>query len=153
MAVEAELVPSCVIDPIATVMGWIKGRDSLEKRFVVAARANPLESLATMLIGGSLVFFAAERSVNGKVNSFWDALYFISTCASVGYADIVAKTTVGKAVGSLVMALGPALCAMALDRPDLPPLGAEMEPRTDLTPLLAKMDAMLSELQRIGTVA
>ncbi|MBI5831617.1 MAG: two pore domain potassium channel family protein [Armatimonadetes bacterium] len=153
MAVQAEVVPSCVIDPVETVMGWLRGRDALEKRFIERARANPLESLAVMLIGGSLVFMAAEKPVNNKVNTFWDALYFISTCASVGYADIVAKTNVGKAVGALVMSFGPALCAMALDRPDIPPMGSDMEPRTDLTPLLAKMDAMLAELQRIGRVS
>ena len=150
MAVQAEVMPSCVIDPIEVIQGWLRGRVTLEKRFIEATRANPLESLAFMLIGGSLVFMAAEKPVNSKVNSFWDALYFISTCASVGYADIVAKTHLGKAVGSLVMTFGPALCAMALDRPDIAPMGTDAEPRTDMAPLLAKMDAILAELQRLG---
>ena len=65
----------------------------------------------------ALAFFQAERGINPKINSYMDAYYYISTCASVGYADVFAVTQMGKAIAALVMTVGPALAAKALDRP------------------------------------
>ena len=70
------------------------------------------------LIGlAAVVFYAAEKNHNPKVNDFWDALVYTSTCISVGYADIFPKTPVGKIIGSALMTVGPALAAKALDGP------------------------------------
>ena len=38
-----------------------------------------------------------------------DALHYISTCLSVGYARIFPVTQVGKLVATIVMAIGPSL--------------------------------------------
>jgi hypothetical protein len=46
-----------------------------------------------------------------------DAFYYISTCASVGYADIFAVTQAGRAIAALVMIIGPALTTNSLNRP------------------------------------
>jgi hypothetical protein len=71
----------------------------------------------TVLGGAALAFYQAEKGVNPKIETFTDAFYYISTCASVGYADIFAQTQTGKAIASFVMIIGPALAAKSLDRP------------------------------------
>jgi voltage-gated potassium channel len=85
-----------------------------------AATRDPLDSLASVVLGGSYLFYLAERGKNPKVKSYYDALLFISTCLSVGYADVFAKTNAGKAIASFVMTLGPSLSARALDPPARP---------------------------------
>ena len=45
------------------------------------------------------------------------AFYYITTCASVGYADVFAVTQPGRAIAALVMIIGPALTNRVLDRP------------------------------------
>jgi hypothetical protein len=59
----------------------------------------------------------AEKQKNPKVNSYYDALVFISTCMSVGYANVFAVTNAGKAIATAVMTFGPALSARALEPP------------------------------------
>ena len=78
---------------------------------------DPVDTLATVVLGGSYLFYLAEKGKNPKVVSFYDALLFISTCLSVGYADVFAKTDAGKAVASFVMTVGPALSSRVLDAP------------------------------------
>ena len=46
-----------------------------------------------------LLFYAAEKDVNPKVRTIWDASIYVTTCLSVGYADIFARTPVGKLIG------------------------------------------------------
>jgi len=48
-------------------------------------------------------FYLAERGTNPKIKTLVDALYYISTCLSVGYADIFAQTQTGRAIATLVM--------------------------------------------------
>jgi hypothetical protein len=63
------------------------------------------------------VFYLAERGRNPKVNDIWDALVYTSTCLSVGYGDIFARTPIGKILGSALMTIGPAMAAKTLDGP------------------------------------
>jgi hypothetical protein len=70
------------------------------------------------LVGlSTLLFYAAERDHNHKVNDIWDSLIYCSTCISVGYADIFPRTPIGKIIGSALMTIGPALAAKTLDGP------------------------------------
>ena len=57
-----------------------------------------------------------DRS-NPKVNSFYDALVFVSTNLSVGYSDIFAKTPAGKAIASTLMTVGPSMATRFMDEP------------------------------------
>ncbi|RWZ25404.1 ion channel, partial [Escherichia coli] len=66
--------------------------------------------------------YLAEKHANPKIKTFTDAFYYISTCASVGFADIFAVTQSGKAIASLVMTVGPSLTAKALTRPEEKPV-------------------------------
>ncbi len=70
---------------------------------------DPFDATVVTLFGGAFLFFVAERGTNPKVTTYWDALLFISTCLSVGYADVFARTPAGKAIAAAVMTLGPAL--------------------------------------------
>jgi hypothetical protein len=91
--------------------------DAIELSFVDWAERRPLDAVMTVLGGAALAFYQAEKGVNPKIETFTDAFYYISTCASVGYADIFAQTQTGKAIASFVMIIGPALAAKSLDRP------------------------------------
>jgi hypothetical protein len=71
----------------------------------------------TFLAASSAAFYAAEKDQNPRIKTYIDAFYYISTCASVGYADIFAATQTGRAIAALVMIVGPALAARSLDRP------------------------------------
>ena len=78
---------------------------------------NPLDASLEILGVASWAFYQAEKDVNPRVTSYVDAFYYISTCASVGYADIFAVTQAGRAIAALVMIVGPALTANSLNRP------------------------------------
>lgn len=109
-----------------------------------AAVATPAEELSLLVAWGAALFYWAEAGENPGVRSYWDALHYIATSLSVGYANIFPVTAVGKAVGAVVMMVGPALSARALDQ----------VPRDDpASPLAAaavveKLDAILAELRR-----
>jgi voltage-gated potassium channel len=99
---------------------------------------DPLDALAVTVAGGALLFWIAERDVNDKCRTYEDALVFISTCLSVGYAQTFAVTKEGKAIATLVMTIGPAMAAAALNPPKEQESSAAM---------LAKLDEILIELR------
>lgn len=78
---------------------------------------NPCRNTAALVALSSLLFYAAERDHNPKVNDVFDAGIYCSTCLSVGYGDIFAKTPLGKLLGTALMTIGPALSGAALDGP------------------------------------
>jgi hypothetical protein len=92
-------------------------KDAFESRLLDMVEHNPLDAAVTFLAGASYAFYVAEKDVNPKIKTYVDAFYYISTCASVGYADIFAATQAGRAIAALVMIVGPALAARSLDRP------------------------------------
>lgn len=88
-----------------------------EEMFLDWVEGNPLDAAFAFLGVTSVAFYRAEYGINPRIKTYTDAFYYISTCASVGYADIFAVTQTGKAIASLVMIIGPALAARSLDRP------------------------------------
>lgn len=78
---------------------------------------DPMDAVVTVVGAGTVLFYAAEKGKNPKVQSMWDALTFITTCLSVGYDQVFAKTPAGKAIASFVMTIGPSLAARAFDPP------------------------------------
>jgi hypothetical protein len=76
---------------------------------------NPCGKAAALVGAGSILFYAAERGRNPKVTDIFDAMVYTSTCLSVGYGDIFAKTPIGKVLGSALMTIGPAVAAQTLD--------------------------------------
>src|ERR1700744_6102363 len=104
--------------------------------------ATPGEELSTLVAWGATLFYWAEHEVNDGVRSYWDALHYVSTSLSVGYANIFPVTPLGKMVGAVVMMVGPALSARALE-------GAPAAPAPDGA-LGPKLDAILNELKKLN---
>jgi hypothetical protein len=108
------------------------------------AVATPAEELAALVSWGAAAFYWAEAGANPRVTTYWDALHYITTSLSVGYANIFPVTPIGKIIGALVMTVGPALSARALDQAPR----ATADDGTAGTALLAeKLDAILAELR------
>ncbi len=101
---------------------------------------DPLDALATTVAGGALLFWLAERDENPRCRTYEDALVFISTCLNVGYAQVFAVTREGKAIATIVMTIGPAMAAAALN----PPREQEQESQRAI---LGKLDDILCELR------
>ena len=117
-------------------VSWATLKQVLREKFA----EDPLDALAATVAGGALLFWLAERDVNPRCRTYEDALVFISTCLSVGYAQTFAVTREGKAIATLAMTLGPAMAARALD----PPRAQEQESQRAI---LDKLDAILQELR------
>jgi hypothetical protein len=109
------------VDPIGVINDFLfpprnRPRRSLDESAVDLV-AQPADSTLRVVTTATLVFYAAEVGVNPKVNSVWDALVYCTTCLSVGYGDIFARTPIGKMVGSALMTIGPSLSGATLDGP------------------------------------
>ena len=126
---------------------------SLKNELRAAIASDPFDATVVTVLGGSFLFYVAERGHNPKVTTYWDALVFISTCLSVGYADIFAKTPAGKAIASAVMTFGPALSGALLDSPAGSERGDKAPPASPellqvQRAIVDKLDAILGELRR-----
>ena len=126
-------------------LGW----GTMKRGVREAMTRDPLDSLAATILGGSYLFYLAEKGKNPKVESFWDALTFITTCLSVGYDDVFARTDAGKAIASFVMTFGPALSGAALDAPAAEQAAAEAEKAAAQAEALAVQKAILVKLDAI----
>ncbi len=111
------------------------------------AKRDPMDTVVTTALTCTVLFYNAERGVNPKVKTPADALLFITTCMSVGYADVFAKTTAGKLIASYVMTVGPAMSAKVLDAPAAEGQRAEDEQRAFQKALLEKLDTLTAELR------
>jgi hypothetical protein len=107
-------------------------------------RRDPIDANLSFILGASALFYFAEKDVNPKVRTYFDALVYTTTCLSVGYADIFARTETGKLVGSIIMTVGPALSGMLLDRPS-----SEPDPNARIqAAILEKLEAILAEMKK-----
>jgi hypothetical protein len=122
--------------------------ESLEGWAVQAFGDEPFTKLIALIGIGAAVFYKAELGTNPKVNSYWDALVYVSTCASVGYGDIFAQTPLGKAVGSLVMTVGPAMANAALQGGRLAREREAREAQALQSEMLETMRQILAELKK-----
>lgn len=95
----------------------LRQKDGYEERFMDWFEANPLNASLEFLGIAAWAFYRAEKGRNPKIQTYIDAFYYITTCASVGYADVFAATQTGRAIAALVMTVGPALTNKTLDRP------------------------------------
>lgn len=108
-----------------------------------APPVSPAEELTALVVWGASLFYLAESGVNPMVRSYWDALHYVATSLSVGYANVFPVTGLGKAIGSVVMMVGPALSARALDR--APRAAGEGDGDTAI---VERLDAILAELRQ-----
>jgi hypothetical protein len=111
--------------------------------------SSPAAELGSLVGWAAALFYLAESDVNPGVSTYWDALHYITTALSVGYANIFPVTPLGKTIGSVVMMLGPALSARVLDSSR----ERETAAPPDLTPVVQRLDAILRELQARNAAA
>ena len=120
---------------------------SLKKGLTEAVATDPFDATVVTVVGGSFLFYLAEKGKNPKVETFWDALVFITTCLSVGYADVFARTPAGKAIAAAVMTFGPALSGAIFEAP----AGGKRELAPEVVAfqraIVEKLDAVLVELR------
>jgi hypothetical protein len=74
------------------------------------------EELTDFVCSAAALLLWAEEGHNPAVRTYWDALHYVSTSLSVGYANIFPVTQTGKLIGAVVQMVGPALSSKALDR-------------------------------------
>src|SRR5262249_5482177 len=77
--------------------------EKLKASFREAVQRDPIDARVSLVVGAAYLFYEAEKGQNPKVESYADALVFISTCLSVGYADVFARTPAGKLIATFVM--------------------------------------------------
>jgi len=70
---------------------------------------NPLEPLLQLVTAATVLLYLAEHEENPAIRSYWDAFHYVSSAASVGYANVYPVTPLGKLIGGIVMMVGPAL--------------------------------------------
>ena len=109
---------------------------------------DPLDALVVTVLGGSFLFYMAEKDENPKVRTYWDALVYVSTCLSVGYSDIFAKTSAGKAIATAIMTVGPAMAAKALEPPSADVKAQDEQSIAVQKAIVEKLDAILVELKK-----
>jgi hypothetical protein len=105
-------------------------------------RPMNLEELTGFVAQTAALFYLVEEPHNPGVQSYWDALHYVATSLSVGYANIFPVTPIGKAIGAAVQMVGPALSAKALEREEA------QVPASD-PQLLDRLDAVLAELRAL----
>lgn len=125
-------------------LGW----GTMKRGAREALLRDPLDTLAATILGGSYLFYLAEKGKNPKVQNFWDALTFITTCLSVGYHDVFARTDAGKAIASFVMTFGPTMSARALDAPAAEAAAEQAEAAAVQKAILLRLDAIHEALQK-----
>jgi len=110
---------------------------------------DPMNAVVLTVLLGAAAFYAAEREHNPKVNSYLDAVVYVATNLSVGYADIFAKTESGKAIGAALMTYGPALATRVFDAPGEARERAVESERSEaaLRDIAGKLDSILEELK------
>src|SRR5436309_5993280 len=84
-------------------------------RWAATLTDKPCSNTVTLVGLAAVLFYALERKRNPKVNDLGDALVYCSTCLSVGYGDIFARTPLGKVLGSALMTIGPNLAGRTLE--------------------------------------
>ncbi len=118
----------------------LPARLNLEEKAGALAE-NPFRNTVAMVSAAAVVFYTAERAHNPKVRDIYDALVYCSTNISVGYSDIIARTPIGKLIGSTLMTIGPAMAARTLDGPKSRQLSATQEQiLATLREIAAKME-------------
>lgn len=134
------------------------GYDTWKSGFREIVQRDPIDTLLVSVLGGAYLFWLAEKDVNPKCSTFWDAAVFVSTSLSVGYDSKFAVTESGKALATFLMTFGPAVAAAAF----APPVAeqqaeaaaaqrAQAESLELQKAILGKLEAILVQLEKNPT--
>ena len=149
----ARVLGQVAAQAISGILGDTGQWSSAKETVRATVMRDPLESALATVAGATTLFYLAERNVNPKVKTPADALVFITTCLSVGYSDIFARTTAGKAIASAVMTIGPSITAQLFSPPPRPEAVAPRDPAlqeiADLQrQILARLDLLVAAAQK-----
>ena len=119
MTVIPNQIPPTPIDLPAALASLASYWPTSEKIDTFSAKLaeRPAQNTLIILGLGAVLFYYAERNVNPKVNTIFDALEYCSSSLSVGYTSIFPQTPLGKTVATLIMTYGPALSGAMLEGP------------------------------------
>lgn len=135
--------PRLTAPPDALIAAYESAKRSLRE----AATRDPMDSVVTVIGVGTILFYLAEKDKNPKVKDMWDALTFITTCLSVGFDDVFARTPAGKAIASFVMTVGPKLSSAMFDPPRSEALREAAETAATQRAIVERLDAILEALR------
>ncbi len=145
------LAPSFeIVSPSALIRKMGTALKEWETRGKEVLNHDPLESLIVLVAAGAAVYWAAEKEKNEKVRSYWEALEYVATCASVGYSNIFPTSALGRMVASVLFVLGPSLAAKALDHPAAESLEGGAAIPAGQHAMLGRLDEILAELKGLN---
>jgi len=137
--------PLLVLAALAAASEPDFGRGALERvkdGFRDRYKDDPMGTSAATVVVMTWAFYKAEVGQNPKVTNFYDALTYVTTSLSVGYSDIFPKTSAGKAIGSILMTVGPAMAAGFLDEP-----GRQRREEEEARAVIDRLDRILAALE------
>lgn len=131
------------------------GYNTWKSGFREIVQRDPIDTLLVSVLGGAYLFWLAEKDVNPKCRTFWDAAVFVATSLSVGYDNKFAETEAGKALATFLMTFGPAVAAAAFAPPaaevNAEAAAAEKARAESIEvqkAILAKLEAILVQLEQ-----
>jgi hypothetical protein len=128
---------------LSSLAGFLPQSDKIDEISATLAQ-RPAQNTLVILGLSAAVFFAAERDVNPKVTTIYDALEYCSSSLSVGYTSIFPQTPLGKLVATFLMTYGPALTGAMLDGPKTT---AAENPEMNRK-ILSTLESILAELRK-----
>jgi voltage-gated potassium channel len=127
-----------VVLAIAGLRLWEEARTALRARTMAFLLALVFVSLSM----GSLFLYIAERSAEGGLATYADALWLtVVTMATVGYGDLTPKTPQGRLVAATLMGIGVAVFGLLTARVAAFFVGPEERTR-EHAELLARLDRL-----------
>ncbi len=111
---------------------------------------DPLDATAVTVLSAAYLFWQCERGVNPKVRTFADALVFVTTSLSVGYADTFARSERGKVIASWLNTVGPSLAAKLFDAPAAEREAEARDAQETQRRIADRLDKILAVLERQG---
>jgi hypothetical protein len=144
-----------IAEGLFSARGGDVGFNTWKAGFREVVQRDPIDTLLVSVLGGAYLFWLAEKDVNPRCRTFWDAAVFVATSLSVGYDNKFAETQAGKALATFLMTFGPAVAAAAF-APTTADQNAEAAAaaRTQAESIelqksiLAKLDAILTQLEK-----
>lgn len=126
---------------LLAVSGAEPSLEGLKSRLRDEVNRDPMDAMVRFAAGAAWLFYQAEHGVNPRVETYLDALAYISTSLSVGYHEIHPRTQAGQLIASVVHMVGPSLAAGALGT------GRNAAGSSADGAVVERLDAILEELR------
>ncbi len=111
------------------------------------AKEDPIDALATVVIGGGFAFYLAEKDSNPGCTSPLDGILYMSTALSVGYDNLFPTTPAGHVLATFAQTFGPSLAANAFEDPAMVKRAREEEAAEVNRQILARLEDIVRVLE------